>query len=109
MVMMRATVELPEAVLRQIEMLAGREGATPGDLIRRIVEDHVARCQPSVKRRINVSLPLIPASETGPIRPITGRDVDVLLSDEAPRLLRLSRYYLGLSVEKLGFGENLDR
>jgi hypothetical protein len=82
MVIMRATVELPEAVLRQIEMLAGREGATPGDLIRRIVEDHVARCQPSAKRRFSVSLPLIPASETGPIRPITGKDVDVLLSDD---------------------------
>ena len=80
--MMRATVELPEAVLRKIEMLAGQEGATPGDLIRRIVEDHVARCRPSARRRISVSLPLIPASETGPIRPITGKDVDVLLSDD---------------------------
>jgi hypothetical protein len=29
-----------------------------------------------------VSLPLIPASETGPIRPVTGRDVDELLSDD---------------------------
>ncbi|MGA2770343.1 MAG: CopG family transcriptional regulator [Bryobacteraceae bacterium] len=81
--MMRTTVELPEAALRQIEMLAGREGTTPGDLIRRIVEDHVARCQPSAERRVSVSLPLIPASETGPIRPITGKDVDVPLSDEA--------------------------
>ena len=82
MVIMRATVELPEAVLRQIEMLAGREGATPGDLIRRIVEDHVTRCRPSARRRISVSLPLIPASETGPSRPITGKDVDVLLADD---------------------------
>ena len=52
---------------------------------RRIVEDHVARCQPSVERRFSVSLPLIPASETGPIRPITGKDVDctALGSDDA--------------------------
>jgi hypothetical protein len=85
MVMMRATVELPEAVLRQLEMPAGQEGATPGDLIRRIVEDRVARCQPSVERRFSASLPLIPASETGPIRLITGKDVDVPLSDEAPQ------------------------
>jgi hypothetical protein len=82
MVVMQATVELPEVVLQQLEMLARREGATPGDLIRRIVEDHVARSQPSVQRSFNVSLPLIPASETGPIRPITGKDVDVLLSDD---------------------------
>ena len=73
---MQATVELPEVVLQQLEMLARREGATPGDLIRRIVEDHVARCQASAHRSVNVSLPLIPASETGPIRPITGKDVD---------------------------------
>ncbi len=78
---MQATVELPEAVLQQIEMLARREGATPGDLIRRIVEDHVARSQPSAQRSLNVSLPLIPASETGPIRPVTGNDVDELLPD----------------------------
>ena len=72
---MQATVELSEVVLRQLEMLAQQEGATPGDLIRRIVEDHVARSQPSVKHSLNVSLPLLAASETGPIRPITGKDV----------------------------------
>jgi hypothetical protein len=79
---MQATVELPEGVVQQLEMLARSEGATPGDLIRRIVEDHVARSQPSVRRTLNTSLPLIPASETGPIRPITGMDVDELLSDD---------------------------
>jgi len=79
---MQATVELPEVVLQQLEMLARREGATPGDLIRRIVEDHVARTQPSVQRTLNVALPLIPTSETGPIRPVTGKDVDELLSDD---------------------------
>jgi hypothetical protein len=79
---MQATVELPEVVLQELEMLARQEGATPGDLIRRIVEDHVARIQPSVQHTFNVSLPLIPASETGPIRPVTGKDVDELLSDD---------------------------
>jgi len=79
---MQATVELPEVVLLQLEILARQEGATPGDLIRRIVEDHVARSQTSVPRSFNVSLPLIPASETGPIRPVTGKDVDELLSDD---------------------------
>lgn len=79
---MQATVELPDLVLQQLEMLARREGATPGDLIRRIVEDHVARSQPAAQRTIDVSLPLIPASETGPIGPITGIDVDELMSDD---------------------------
>jgi Ribbon-helix-helix protein, copG family len=79
---MQATVELPEPLLQQLEMLARREGATPGDLIRRIVEDHVARSQASAQRTFNASLPLIPASETGPILPVTGEDVDKLLSDD---------------------------
>jgi hypothetical protein len=79
---MHATVELPEAVIEQLEMLASREGATPGDLIRRIVEDYVGRTRPFVERPGKVSLPLIPASETGPIRPVTGKDLDELLSDE---------------------------
>jgi hypothetical protein len=74
-------VELPDAVLEQLEMLARREGATPGDLIRRIVEDHAARSQAHVQGAVNALLPLIPASETGPIRPVTGKDVDELLSD----------------------------
>jgi hypothetical protein len=76
---MQATVELPEPVLRQLE-LASREGATAVDLIRRLVEAHVANSQPLVQCSVNVSLPLIPATETGPIRPVTGRDVDELLS-----------------------------
>lgn len=79
---MQATVDIPDGVLHQLEILARQEGATPADLIRRIVEDHIARTQPSVARSLNVSLPLIPASETGPIRPLTGKDVDELLLDD---------------------------
>jgi hypothetical protein len=79
---MQATVELPEVVLQQLELLARSEGATPSDLIRRIVEDHVARSQASVPRSFSVSLPLIAASETGAIQAITGKDLDDLLSDD---------------------------
>ena len=82
MIIMRATVELPDLVLQQLEVLAGPEGATPSDLIRRIVEDHLAHGQPSALRSFNVSLPLIPASETGPIHPVAGKDVDELLSND---------------------------
>lgn len=82
MAVMRATVELPDPVLQQLEALARLEGATSGDLIRRIVEDHVARSQPPAQPFFNVSLPLVGVSETGPIRPVTGADVDLLLSDD---------------------------
>lgn len=77
---MQATVELPEAVLRRLEVLAKREGATPADLILRLVEAHVERCNPPAERGVEVHLPLIAASETGPIQPFTGKDVDEILS-----------------------------
>jgi len=77
---MQATVELPDAVLRQLEMLAKQEGATPADLILRLVEAHVEQCNPPVQRTIEVHLPLIAASETGPIQPVTGRAVDEVFS-----------------------------
>ena len=54
---MRATVELPDLVLDQLEMLAGQEGAAPSDLIRRIVEDRLGRRHASAQRSFNVSLP----------------------------------------------------
>jgi hypothetical protein len=71
---MQATVELPDALLRQLEMLAKQEGATPADLILRIVKTHVDQCNPHLQSTIEVELPLIAASETGPIQPVTGRD-----------------------------------
>jgi hypothetical protein len=77
---MQATVELPEAVLRQIEMLAKQAGATPADLIRQLVEAHVESSNPTGQRNLEARLPLIPASETGPIQPVTGGDVDAVLS-----------------------------
>lgn len=77
---MQATVELPEAVLRELEALARSEGTTTAELIQRIVEAHMANRQTTGERRFSVPLPLIRAAETGPIQPVSGRDVDELLS-----------------------------
>ena len=77
---MQATVELPESMLQELETLARRQGATAADLIRRLVEAHLANSEPDPQHRFDVALPLIPAAETGPIRPVTGGDVDELLS-----------------------------
>jgi metal-responsive CopG/Arc/MetJ family transcriptional regulator len=76
---MQATVEIPDAVLKQLESLANREGATAEDLIRQLVEAHVQKQQPSVGA-YSVRLPLIQVSETGPIQPVTGADLDEILS-----------------------------
>jgi hypothetical protein len=63
-------------VLQQLEILASQEGTTAGDLIRRIVGDHLMRTPPPTPRPFNVPLPLISASETGPIQPLTDKDAD---------------------------------
>jgi hypothetical protein len=77
---MQATVHLPEAVLRELEVLARSEGTTTADLIERIVAAHLASRPITGQRRFSVALPLIPAAETGPIQPLSGREVDDLLS-----------------------------
>jgi len=79
---MQPTIELPEAVLRKLETLAEREGATPADVIRRFVEAQVETNRAPPQRGLEVHLPLIPASETGPIQPVTGADVDAILSGD---------------------------
>ncbi len=76
---MQATVEFPEAVLRELEALARSEGTTTAQLIRRIVEAHMTTRQKSDVDRFAISFPLIPASETGLIQPLSGRNVDELL------------------------------
>jgi len=73
---MPATVELPDAVLRQLEALARQEGSTAADLIRRLIGAHLNRSQPATERKHYVRLPLILASETGPIQAVTGAEVD---------------------------------
>lgn len=77
---MRATFEFPDTIFRELESIARREGATPGDLIRRLVEDHLNRRDFAMAPRQNVRLPLIPESETGVIPFIKGAEVDEILS-----------------------------
>jgi len=82
---MRALVELPDPVLRKLVVLAEQERTTTAELIQRIVEDHLATRQPNGEHGFTVSLPLIPASESGPIQQIFGKDLDDLLArDDFP-------------------------
>ena len=57
-----------------------REGATTADLIRRVIEAHVASRDGVAEDFGEVRLPLISAIETGPVEPISGKDFDELLS-----------------------------
>jgi len=77
---MQAIVELPETLMRELEALARKEGSTSSDVIRRIVQAHLASHSPGTQRSFAVSLPLIPASETGTIQPVTGAGIDRLLA-----------------------------
>jgi hypothetical protein len=72
---MQVTVELSAAVIRELEIRARREGATLADLIRCLVEAHVEDSSAPAVRNLEAHLPLIAASETGPIHPVTGEAV----------------------------------
>jgi hypothetical protein len=81
---MPVTLELPEAVLRQVEGLAERRGLTVGELIRQLVDAHMENNHPSLRNAKEIRLPLIPASETGPIGPFDGAYIDQLFLDHFP-------------------------
>ena len=72
-------MKVGSAVLRQLELVARQEGATPADLIRRLFEAHIETTKAQPQRNLKARLPLIPASESGPIQPIKGEDVDAIL------------------------------
>ena len=76
---MQATVELPEAILQQLEALARSKGTTAAGLIQQIVQAHLTNRQTLDEFHFAVPLPVIPAAETGPIQPISGKDIDELL------------------------------
>ena len=72
---MQATVELPEPILDELQAVARRNGESVSEVIQRLVVMHLDhRGEP----RGEVALPLIPASETGPISPVTGAFLDEL-------------------------------
>jgi hypothetical protein len=73
---MQTSVELPELLVEQLERLAESEGTTATDLIRRWIEEGFERARSHAGCGTRVALPLIPAAETGPIRPIYGSDLD---------------------------------
>ena len=77
---MQSPFELPEDLVRRLEIAARREGATPAALIERLIEAHLG--DPPASGRGDVRFPLIPAGETGPIHPVTGADLDALFGRE---------------------------
>jgi hypothetical protein len=77
---MQSPLELPDDLVRQLEVVARREGATPAELIERLIEAHLGH--PLASGHGDVRFPLIPAGETGPIHPVTGADLDALFGRE---------------------------
>ena len=79
---MQARFELPDNIMRELETLAVAEGTTPDLLIRRLVTKHLQEHSSSSQIKKEVQLPLIPLAETGPIRPLSGTDLDDLFARE---------------------------
>jgi metal-responsive CopG/Arc/MetJ family transcriptional regulator len=79
---MVAHVEIPDSIAGHLEELAEREGITTSKLIQRLVTDHVAGHRTLGRLRKRIVGPLIPASETGPIRDFTGEELDDIVARE---------------------------
>jgi hypothetical protein len=79
---MQASLELPDKVMRELEALAVAEGTTPDLLIRRPVTEHLQQHSSPSQVKKEVQLPLIPVAETGPIRSLSGTDLDDLFARE---------------------------
>lgn len=79
---MQATVELPDAVAGQLEALAAQEGTTVEKLIERLVSGYVRQLPALRSGQGEVSLPLVAENETGPVRTVTGADLDEIFARE---------------------------
>jgi hypothetical protein len=79
---MQAIIDLPESVLESLATLARRQGATPSEVIRQIVEDHLQKADSGIRPKRDIALPLIYATQTGTIRRLTGADIDEIFADE---------------------------
>jgi hypothetical protein len=75
---MPANLELPEDLVRRLETIAAEAGLAPAELIQQLIELHI----PAVPASGRVELPLISASETGRVQPVTGADLDRLFAHE---------------------------
>jgi hypothetical protein len=79
---MQAMFELPDKVMRELETLAVEEGTTPERLTEQLVAEHVQRQSRHLKTKRQVRVPLIPIAETGPIRTLSGSDLDDIFARE---------------------------
>jgi hypothetical protein len=79
---MEATVRLPDALAHRLERIAKQEGISIGDLIRRLVSEHLERRHPLSVSRNEIQFPLIPKQETGVVYPVTGAGLDEMFARE---------------------------
>jgi plasmid stability protein len=73
---MRTTIDIPDAMYRQLKARAAREGRTVKALILNGVEEALSAERSTIGRR--VSLPLVPSRRPGSLRLDNARIYDVI-------------------------------
>ncbi len=76
---MRTTIEVPEAMFRQMKSLAARKGTSMKEFVLRAIEKEVSKERQGETRRVSVKLPLVRSSHPGALRSMTNAEIEDLL------------------------------
>jgi hypothetical protein len=76
---MKATIELPEPVFRDLKNRAEQQGSTTQAVILEAIEKGISLGQTLHPSRSRVSLPLIHSTRPGALRSMTNAEIDDLL------------------------------
>lgn len=73
---MQTRFELPDQIVRELEILAVEEGTTADRLIQQLVTERLQQHSRKSENKQKTQFPVIPIAETGPIRMFSGSDLD---------------------------------
>jgi len=74
---MRTTIDLPDAVFRELKVVAARRGTSLKDVVRKAVEEEIAKAERTAGRR--QKFPLLASREPGTLD-LTNAEIDDLSS-----------------------------
>ncbi|MDX2180151.1 MAG: hypothetical protein SFV18_11215 [Bryobacteraceae bacterium] len=76
---MRTTIEIPDALFREVKSRTGREGTTLKRFFTEAVREKLARTH---KRDVPLKFPIVPKGQLGSVKSLTGADIERIEIDE---------------------------
>ena len=76
---MRTTIEIPDAMFREMKALTARQGMSLKEFTLRAIEKQISHLRDRGKKKYSVKLPLIPSKHPGTLRSMTNAEIEDLL------------------------------